>query len=191
MRSVPPVRFLLAALVILVSDIVTKAIVYRTLPLGGPSIEVFGDWLRWTYIHNAGAAFGLFQGNRYFFIVVSVVSATVILYLAASRRFGDRWTPIALGMILGGAIGNLIDRVWLGVVIDFIDVGLGSHRWPFFNIADSGISVGVTLLAIRLLFEDRAAEESGESDESAVEQVSAETTVSEKFPAGTEDEARR
>ena len=165
MRSLPPVRFVVAALVILVSDIVTKAIVYRTLPLGGPPIEVWGDWLRWTYIHNAGAAFGLFQGNRYFFIAVSLVSALVILYLAASRRYRDRWTPIALGMILGGAIGNLIDRIWLGVVIDFIDVGVGSSRWPFFNIADSGISVGVTLLAIRLLFEDRSSTEEADRDE--------------------------
>lgn len=157
LRHAPPARFTAAALAILLADIVTKAIVYRTLPLGGPSIEVFGDWLRWTYIHNAGAAFGLFQGNRYFFIVVSLVSAVVILYLAASRRYRDRWTPLALGMILGGALGNLIDRMWLGVVIDFIDVGFGTHRWPFFNIADSGISVGVTLLAIRLLLEGRGA----------------------------------
>lgn len=150
--------FVVCALVVLVLDIVTKAIVYRTLPLGGPPIEVLGEWLRWTYIHNTGAAFGLFQGNRLVFVAVSVVSSVVIVYLVATGRYRDRWTPVALGLILGGAIGNLIDRLWLGAVIDFIDVGIGPHRWPFFNIADSGITIGVTILIARLLFVKEPAE---------------------------------
>ena len=147
------------ALLILGLDILTKQVVFRSLPLGGPSTPVLGELLRWTYIQNPGAAFGLFQGNRYFFIGVSVLSSIVILALAHSRRYRDRWTLLAFGLILGGAIGNLLDRLWLGVVIDFIDVGIGRHRWPFFNIADSGISVGVVLLALRFLREPGGATE--------------------------------
>lgn len=143
----------LVGVVVLALDILTKQIVYRTLPLGGPSIEVLGNFLRWTYIHNPGAAFGLFTANRYFFIGVSLLSTIVILGLVHSSRYRDRWTLLAFGLILGGAVGNLLDRLWLGVVIDFIDVGIGTHRWPFFNIADSGISVGVVLLALRFLRE--------------------------------------
>jgi signal peptidase II len=150
----------LVATVVLGLDILTKQIVFRTLRLGGPSIEVVGDLLRWTYIHNPGAAFGLFQANRYFFIAVSLLSSIVIVALAHSGRYRDRGTLLAFGLILGGAIGNLLDRLWLGVVIDFIDVGIGTHRWPFFNIADSGISVGVVLLATRFLREPRASQSS-------------------------------
>jgi signal peptidase II len=154
----------LIGLVVLALDIVTKQIVYRTLPLGGPSIEVLGDVLRWTYIHNPGAAFGLFTANRYFFIGVSLLSTIVILALVHSSRYRDRWILISFGLILGGAIGNLLDRLWLGVVIDFIDVGIGRHRWPFFNIADSGISVGVVLLALRFLREPKSNETRTETD---------------------------
>jgi len=143
--------FYLVAALVLALDIATKQIVYRNLVLGGPPVEVVGDWLRWTYIHNAGAAFGLFQGNRIVFLVVSILSAIVILGLANHREYRRPWTLFALALILGGALGNLLDRIWLGVVIDFIDCGFREHRWPFFNIADSGISVGVVLLAIQLL----------------------------------------
>lgn len=142
--------FYLVAGLVLTLDIVTKQIVYRSMHLG-ESIPVFGDWFRWTYIHNAGAAFGVFQGNRWFFVGVSALSVLVLVTLANSSRYRRPLTLIALGLILGGAVGNLLDRLWLGVVIDFVNIGVGQHRWPFFNIADSGISVGVVLLAIQML----------------------------------------
>jgi signal peptidase II len=152
----PLVLFYSVAATVLVLDIITKAIVYRTLPLHGPSIELVGSYVRLTYIHNAGAAFGLFQGNRYFFIGVSLLSSLVILLLAHNDRYRDRWMRLAFGLVLGGALGNLLDRIWLGVVIDFIDVGIGRHRWPFFNVADSGITVGVCLLAFRFIREPKS-----------------------------------
>lgn len=166
-------RFYLVALAVLACDIVTKWIVYHHLPLGGPPIEVLGSWVRLTYIQNAGAAFGLFQGNRVFFIGVSALASLVILVLATSGRYRDGWTLVSFGLILGGALGNLIDRIWLGVVIDFIDVGIGRHRWPFFNAADSGISIGVCLLTLRLLFgprETRRDENLGEETAGAAEE---------------------
>ena len=121
--------------------------------LNGPPIRLLDDVLRLTYIHNAGAAFGLFHGNRWFFIGVTVLSALVLLYLAGSGRYRDPWLSAAFGMIFGGALGNLIDRIWLGVVIDYVQMGIAGHFWPVYNIADIGVTVGVAVLLARLLFE--------------------------------------
>lgn len=148
-RSLAP--FLIAGGVILVLDIFTKLVVYFRLPMNGGAQPFIGDFLRWTHIRNAGAAFGLFQGNRYFFIAVSIISVIVILFLVLRRRYRSTLILVGFGMILGGAIGNLSDRIWLGVVIDFIDMGLGSLRWPVFNVADMGVTIGVVVLGIGLL----------------------------------------
>ncbi len=145
--------FLFTALAVLIADLVSKLAVYHSLTLGQPPIRVLGDAVRLTYIHNAGAAFGLFQGSRWFFIGVSALSLLIILSLALSGRYRDRWMQFSFGLILGGALGNLADRIWLGVVIDFVQVGIRSHYWPVFNVADAGVTVGVILLALRLVGE--------------------------------------
>ena len=105
----PLVFFYSVAVVVLVLDILTKAIVFRTLPLGGPSLEILGNLVRFTYIHNAGAAFGLFQGNRYFFIGVSLLSSLVILVLAHQDRYRDRWAPVLVAWSDPGETGDLAD----------------------------------------------------------------------------------
>jgi len=148
--------FFLPAVLLLAGDVATKLAVYRTLSLSRGPIPVLGEWIRLNYVHNPDAAFGLFHGSRWFFIGVSTLSILVILALAVGRRYQDLWMRLALGLILGGAVGNLLDRIWLGVVIDFLDVGLGAHRWPIFNVADCGVTVGVILLGLRLLSEGRA-----------------------------------
>ena len=154
--------FLLAALLVLAADIATKLLIHHNLIAGQRSIPILGDWARLTYIHNPGAAFGLFQGSRWFFIAVEALSALIILSLALSTRYRDPAMQVAFGLILGGAAGNLFDRLWLGVVIDFLDVGIGRHRWPVFNVADSGVTIGVVLLALRLLADRRGHESAGE-----------------------------
>jgi signal peptidase II len=143
--------FFLIAIAVLVADAASKLIVYRTMPLGGPSILLLGDYLKLTYIHNPGAAFGLFQGSRLFFIGVSSLSILIILALVLSQKERATGLSLALGMIMGGACGNLLDRIWLGVVIDFIEMGIGSHRWPVYNVADIGVTVGVILLGLHML----------------------------------------
>ena len=145
--------FLLIALSVLLGDVATKVIVHRAMQLGDPSIPVLGDWLRLTYTRNPGSAFSLFSGSRWFFIGVAVLSIILILSLAVSRRHSGPWMRAAFGLILGGAVGNLADRIWLGTVIDFLDMGIGAHRWPVFNVADIGVTVGVALLVVRLLTE--------------------------------------
>lgn len=107
------------------------------------------------YIRNTGAAFGfLSRADAHFrvpfFIGVSLVATAILLYLFHRFRRADRWLPIAFSLVLGGALGNLIDRIRLGEVIDFFYVHYKSFHWPAFNVADVAISVGVFLLVLRM-----------------------------------------
>jgi len=142
----PGVLFVLCAAVVVALDQLTKAAVSARLFLGEP-VPVLGDVARLTLVHNTGAAFGLFPGSRLPFIVVSTLAIAVVLYLFSREAYRGLPQRLLLGCILGGAIGNLLDRIRLGWVVDFIDVGLGSARWPVFNVADSAVTVGVILLA--------------------------------------------
>jgi signal peptidase II len=115
----------------------------------GESRSVIGDFFRLTYVHNDGAAFGLDLGGRWAFIAVTVVVSLFIIisYSRTEKTPLARW---ALALILGGAIGNLIDRIRLGEVIDFLQFGIGRLYWPIFNVADIAVSIGVGLLALHL-----------------------------------------
>ncbi|HEV8129550.1 MAG TPA: signal peptidase II [Candidatus Eisenbacteria bacterium] len=148
--------FLLCAAAVVALDQVTKLFASAHL-MPGESISVLGDFIRLTLVHNTGAAFGLFPGSRVPFIVVSVVAIAVVLYLFFRETYRSVANRILLGCILGGAIGNLVDRVRLGYVVDFIDVGFGMARWPVFNAADSAVTIGVLLLAWNLARSGRVA----------------------------------
>ncbi len=143
--------FLVPAAVIVVVDQITKQIFWRN----GQNYDVIGDFFRITLVRNAGAAFGLFQGGRVFFIAASIIAIIFIVYVGLKLPRSDWQRRLLLGMILGGAIGNLIDRVYAGQVIDFLDVGFGMHRWPVFNVADMGVSVGAAFLLIYLMRDSR------------------------------------
>jgi signal peptidase II len=117
---------------------------------------ILGDLVRLAYVRNPGAAMGLFTASRGIFIGISIVAslALVFFYLRTDRRLRVRRG--ALAAILGGALGNLIDRIFYdGLVIDFIDIGLGTHRFYTFNVADMGVTLGGTVLFICLLRESR------------------------------------
>lgn len=139
--------FLLPAAIVIVLDQLTKQFFWHN----GRNYDVIDGFVRITLVKNAGAAFGLFQGGRLFFIAASIVAVIFILYVGLRLPRSDWQRRLLLGAILGGAIGNLIDRLYAGEVIDFIDIGIGAHRWPVFNVADMGVSVGATLLLIYLL----------------------------------------
>ena len=141
--------FLACAAVVVVLDQITKWMASARLELGEP-VSLFGDFVRLTLVHNTGAAFGLFPGSRGPFIVISIVAIGVVLYLFLRETHRNALNRVLLGCILGGAIGNLIDRVRLGWVVDFIDMGLGQTRWPVFNVADSAVTLGVVFLAWNL-----------------------------------------
>jgi signal peptidase II len=143
-------------------DVVTKwwaetALIPQRLPH-----LIAGQWLRLTLVYNPGAAFGLNVGaySRWVFMGLTVVALGILGRLYLNTRDGDRARGIALALVVGGAIGNLIDRVRSDSgVVDFIDVGFGGTRWPTFNVADMAVSSGAVLLAWVLWHQDQ--QESG------------------------------
>jgi signal peptidase II len=135
------------AAAVLVLDQVIKAIVVDTMILHRP-ISLIGDVVRLTYIHNPGAAFGLKLGGPLLHTIVAIGAVGVLGWLFLSLPKAARLQRIALSMVLGGALGNIIDRIRLDYVIDFFDVGISAAwRWPVFNVADSFVTVGVLVLA--------------------------------------------
>jgi signal peptidase II len=152
-----PIRgllFLALAVLVVLLDQTTKRMAETRLEQTGirsVPVPFVGDYLRLTYVENRGAAFGLLQNQTVFFVLVGVIVVGVI---AASYRYLPRSgfrLHLALGLQLGGAIGNLIDRVRQGYVVDFVDFGYQSNWWPVFNVADSAIVIGVALLALNAL----------------------------------------
>jgi len=122
------------------------------------SMVILGDFFSLTYIRNPGAAFGLFadQGpmfRTFFFLGVSMAALLFLALLFFQAH--DNLVRMALSLVFGGAIGNLIDRIRFGEVIDFLDFYLGRFRWPAFNVADSAITVGVLLLVVYSLYSKR------------------------------------
>ncbi len=123
------------------ADRVSKVICRQYLrPLG--SIPVIKGVFHLTYVENTGAAFGMLQGNTWFLILTSVLVSAVVAYLIWKVKPENRYVKLSLALILGGALGNLVDRVLLGYVVDFLDFRI----WPVFNIADSCVVVGAILL---------------------------------------------
>ena len=136
--------FLVLAASILAVDQLTKAWLTSFLA-PGESVRVVDDLLRLVHGQNAGGLFGLFQGQALPFALVSIV--VVGLLVGYHRRSGrNPYLSITLGLLLGGALGNLLDRLRLGYVVDFVDAGIGSTRWYTFNVADAAISFAIVLL---------------------------------------------
>jgi signal peptidase II len=141
---------------VLILDQVTKALILAYLPLGG-SIPVVRGFFDLTHVHNPGGAFGFLAGmsaevRSLLFIAVSLVAAGLILYFYWQTPPGQRFLSGGLALIFGGAVGNLVDRMRFGIVVDFLDVYAGSLHWPAFNVADSAITVGVGIFAYHILF---------------------------------------
>jgi signal peptidase II len=146
---------LLLAVAIVALDQITKAVVLERLPLGVP-VTVIDGWLALTLVLNPGLAFGLLgsvpQGWRWVVAVLSLVALAVLARVALRVLPAGGWAGrLAIGLIFGGAVGNLVDRARFGAVVDFVDVYWRGWHWPAFNVADSAITVGVALLALRLL----------------------------------------
>jgi len=146
---------LLIALGVIVLDQITKALVAGSMELY-ESIRVF-SWCNLTYVRNTGAAFSLFADRSAafrvpFFAVVFLLAGGAIAFFVRQTPATHRLVLAACGLVLGGALGNLVDRVLHGAVIDFVDVHWRGMHWPAFNVADSAISVGVVLLLLRGVF---------------------------------------
>ena len=158
MNKAGSLHWLGLSVLIVIADQLTKSIATAKLVYLQPH-NVFPG-LNMTLVHNTGAAFSILNQaggwQRWFFIILTVVVSMVLLYWLKTLPRNRRWLAIALAMVLGGAFGNLWDRVMLGYVIDFIDVYYGEAHWPAFNVADSGICIGAFMLVIDALWFDRA-----------------------------------
>ena len=134
----------------------SKYLITYSLPVGGVWSPFPGSlpFFQIVYTYNTGATFGLFKDLSPVFILIALVIVGVLV-LNARRLRPDQWlTCVALGLMLGGAIGNLIDRIRLGHVIDFIDVGVGTTRWYTSNLCDVSLVLGVILLGVAMLIEE-------------------------------------
>ncbi len=143
--------------VIIILDQATKLLIDRTMDIHS-SITVVQNFFNITYIRNKGAAFGFLADSSIrlpFFITISIVAVVVIIGIFRKLGPEQKLTAFSLSLIFAGALGNLIDRIRLGEVIDFIYVHWYEHYWPAFNVADSSICVGVFLLAIDMLRDER------------------------------------
>jgi signal peptidase II len=146
---------------VLVLDVSTKLLVQANFHLY-QQVDLVGEYLRLTYIYNPGAAFGIHLGqySREIFLVLSVVALAALLAMYWYTPVTDRVRLMSIALICGGAIGNLIDRIRSEAgVVDFIDVGVGTIRWPVFNIADMAVTTGAIILALSLWREEQRSPE--------------------------------
>jgi signal peptidase II len=153
---------------VVAADFVTKLIAEATL--ARRPLEVVGDYVVLRLVYNRGAAFGIDLGDssRWIFFGLAIVALTVLGSMVRTTRAGDRLRLAALALVCGGAFGNLVDRIRSAQgVVDFIEVGVRSYRWPTFNVADSAITVGAIALAISLWLEGRTQERAKEAGTAA------------------------
>ena len=140
-------------ILVLVSDQLTKQLILESFQMG-ESREIVSSLFNLVLVFNKGAAFGFLSGvseglRQIILGATTVLALGTVIYLLVYDYFEDRIARTALGMILGGAVGNIIDRVRLGEVVDFLDFYYGNYHWPAFNVADSAICVGVFILLFR------------------------------------------
>ena len=159
---------------VLATDIITKSIVVGALA-PGDSVSVIGTAVQWTHTRNIGGAFSLFRienpvARGAFFFTAAAIAMSFMIYLLF-RHGSDLGARVSLAMIMGGTLGNVIDRVRFQNVIDFVEVNLGFwpfDPWPIFNVADSGICIGVGLLFLRLHALEKMERRNGVSADSVV-----------------------
>ncbi|GIO40616.1 signal peptidase II [Paenibacillus apis] len=147
--------FFLIALIAFLIDQATKYWIATSLTIN-EQIPVIGNFFLITSHRNRGAAFGILQDQRWFFIVVTtVVLIGIVWYMLKIRKSGNRLLQTALALVLGGAVGNFFDRALTGEVVDFLQFNFGSYTFPIFNVADSCIVVGVALIILDSILEIR------------------------------------
>jgi signal peptidase II len=152
-RRVALVAFV--AVIVFVLDRITKIVVVSSLPPGS-SLDVAGQWIRISHVTNTGAAFGLLPERTTLLSILSVLAVLAIVFYYRRLAADSRLIAATLGMQLGGAFGNLIDRIGQGYVVDFVDVGIpGGPRFWSFNVADSSIVVGIIAVTVLLWWQER------------------------------------
>lgn len=154
-RAVARARYFLLAVGVFFLDQVTKLVVGLTLPLHEGRVIIPG-FFNLTHVENRGAAFGILSDSpsqmKILLLVVFSVVALAIIFFLLWRGAGNRRSGYGLALIFGGAVGNLLDRLRQASVVDFLDFHLGGYHWPAFNVADSAIVLGASLLLFEIIF---------------------------------------
>ncbi|GAA3970987.1 signal peptidase II [Allohahella marinimesophila] len=166
-RQMSQRRWLWLTLVVIILDLATKAMATAWLDYAIPVPVI--PYFNLTLLHNTGAAFSFLASaggwQRWFFIVLAIVISAVLLTWLGRLKRHETWLAIALALVLGGAIGNVYDRIVHGYVVDFIHLYYGSYSWPAFNIADSAISIGAVMMVIDVFRGGSGAGEPEQADE--------------------------
>ncbi len=152
------VIYYVIALVIIALDQVTKMLVVKNMTLG-ESIPIIDHFLSITSHRNPGAAWGILAGQMWFFYIVTIVVVIALIYYMQKMAKSHVLIGLALAFMLGGAIGNFIDRVFRQEVVDFVDTIIFGYDFPIFNVADSALTIGVGLLIIFMFFEEKLLKE--------------------------------
>lgn len=142
-------KLIITSLGVLLIDMLSKVLIKHFILLG-IRIKIIKGFLYITYVKNTGAAFSIFRNNTLFLIILSIVIIGLLFYYLSKKIYLSKLENISYGLILGGAIGNLFDRIIYGYVIDFIDIYIFKFDYPVFNIADMAIVIGVIILIIDL-----------------------------------------
>tara|TARA_Y100001970_G_C13969178_1_gene717269 strand:+ start:242 stop:733 length:492 start_codon:yes stop_codon:yes gene_type:complete len=155
-------KVFLPSIIVIILDQITKFWIKNNLELWS-SIEIFGTFIRFSHVKNTGLAFGISVGSyKYLIVILSFVATLFILYTLWNDRKNHPLIVSSYSLILGGALGNLIDRSYLFFVneyqgvVDFIDIGFGNNRWYTFNIADTAITIGIFLYLIHSFLENKS-----------------------------------
>ncbi len=152
------VRLLMIAGTVCIVDQLVKALIVSTVPVY-QTIPVIPGFFNLTHIYNPGGAFGFLSGSpsvlrHLFFVIASIIAMGLILFLYAKTPPGHGLLKFGLSLIMGGAVGNILDRIRIGKVIDFLDIYIKDFHWPAFNVADSAIVIGIGLFIYHLIFID-------------------------------------
>lgn len=150
--------YYLIALAVILIDQVTKWMIVKEMYYG-QSITVIENFLYITSHRNRGSAWGILQGQMWFFYLITVVVVVGLIIYIQKLKKQDKWFGIALALMLGGAIGNFIDRVVRKEVVDFVNTYIFTYDFPIFNVADSALVVGVIIMFIMTLFEGKMKKE--------------------------------
>jgi signal peptidase II len=171
------IRVLIVSLIVILSDQLSKTVVAHYFQIG-KSTPVLGNFFKVTYILNPGGVFGSRLGSQNFYTVISVLAIIVTSWFFFKIKAKETWLKLGLCMVLGGAVGNLIDRLRFGEVVDFLDFdffnislppskvlffnfpGFSLDRWPVFNLADSFVLIGIVLIIVQLLKSPRSVSQS-------------------------------
>jgi len=149
---------LIVFLVVIALDQSTKLMIQQTLPLHR-TVEIIPGFFNLIHVRNTGGAFGIFGGEKgpvgsVLFVVASLIAVGILVVLFLRVKEHEKTLAFSLALLLSGAIGNLLDRLSYGEVIDFLDFHVSLYHWPAFNVADSAISIGIGLMALELLIKE-------------------------------------